>query len=82
MPHFTIEYSANLDARLRRRQVRTIVRHPDHDKETRWKRNNIHEALKAPQPSFWDGPKDQTPDLQLHIGNLETPDSRLRRAPE
>jgi hypothetical protein len=31
---------------------------------------------------FWDGPKDQTSDVQLHIGNLEIPGSPLRAAPE
>jgi hypothetical protein len=33
-------------------------------------------------PSFRDGPKDQTSDAQLHIGNLEIPGSMLRIAPE
>jgi len=33
-------------------------------------------------PSFRDGPKDQTSDVQLHIVNLEIPDSMLRIAPE
>jgi hypothetical protein len=32
--------------------------------------DNIREA-----PSFRDGPKDQTSDVQLHIVNLEIPDS-------
>jgi hypothetical protein len=44
------------------------------------------------QESFRDGPKDQTSDVQSHIGesrsyenlqaNFEIPGSRLRRAPE
>ena len=34
------------------------------------------------RPSFRDGPKHQTSDVQSHIGNLEIPGSRLRRAPE
>jgi hypothetical protein len=37
------------------------------------------EAIQS--PSFRDGPKDQTSDVQLHIGDLEIPGSMLRIAP-
>ena len=40
------------------------------------------EATKQSPTSFRDGPKHQTSDVQLHIGNLEIPGSMLRIAPE
>jgi hypothetical protein len=43
------------------------------------------EASRSRNPlmlSFRDGPKDQTSDVQLHIGELEMPGSMLRIAPE
>jgi hypothetical protein len=43
MPHFTIEYSANLDSRLNMGKIVEAVRKAA--VETGWKRNNIHGAL-------------------------------------
>jgi len=40
------------------------------------------EATKRSIPLFRDGPKDQTSDAQLRIGNFEVPGSMLRIAPE